>query len=91
MYMFCGAVNLSASQLTAFYLDVAGVIIMDNLPEVGFVRLTTILKIIPISKSTWWLGVKSGKFPSPVKLSARIVGWKVKDIQELIKQLEVQK
>jgi len=26
-----------------------------QLPETGFLRLPQILKLIPISKSTWWL------------------------------------
>jgi len=41
------------------------------LPETGFVRLSTILKVIPISKSTWWAGVKSGRYPKSIKLSKR--------------------
>ena len=27
---------------------------------------------IPVGKSTWWAGVKSGRFPQPVKVSPRI-------------------
>lgn len=56
------------------------------LPAHGFVRLSTILKIIPISKSTWWAGVKSGRFPKSVKLGRRITAWRVEDIQNLITQ-----
>jgi prophage regulatory protein len=56
------------------------------LPETGFVRIPTILKIFPIGKSTWWEGVKSGKYPKPVKLSDRITAWKVEDIKNLIDQ-----
>lgn len=56
----------------------------SNLPEVGFVRLPTILGIIPVSKSTWWNGVKSKKFPQPVKLGPRITAWRVSDIRELL-------
>jgi predicted DNA-binding transcriptional regulator AlpA len=54
------------------------------LPETGFVRLSTILKIIPISRSTWWKGVKSGKFPKSVKIGDRITVWRVDDIREFI-------
>lgn len=54
------------------------------LPETGFVRLPTVLKIIPISKSTWWAGVKAGRFPKSVKLSTRITAWRVEDIRNLI-------
>lgn len=59
---------------------------MDNklLPEEGLVRLPTILKVIPVSRSTWWAGVKSGKFPKSVKVGERITAWKVEDIMKLI-------
>lgn len=56
------------------------------LPSTGFVRLSTILKIIPISKSTWWLGVKTGRFPKAVKLSSNISAWRVEDIFQLIEE-----
>ncbi len=54
------------------------------LPETGFVRLPTILKVIPVSKSTWWLGVKTGRFPQPIKLGRKISAWRVEDIRKLI-------
>ena len=54
------------------------------LPETGFVRLPIILEIFPIGKSTWWQGVKDGKFPKPVKLGLRTTAWKAKDIKALI-------
>jgi len=57
-----------------------------SLPQTGFVRLPVILKIFPIGKSTWWQGVKDGKYPKPVKLSDRITAWKVEDIKSLIDQ-----
>lgn len=64
-------------------------------PDVGFVRLSQIIghpkadppyaPIIPVSKATWWNGVKSGRFPKPIKLTARTTVWRVEDIQNLIK------
>ncbi|HAU0837702.1 TPA: helix-turn-helix transcriptional regulator [Legionella pneumophila] len=42
--------------------------------------------IIPVSKSTWWDGVKSGRFPKPIKLSPGITVWKVDDIRKLIEK-----
>ena len=60
---------------------------MQNmLPETGFVRLSTILKIIPVGRTTWWLGVKTGRFPKPVKLGSRITAWRAEDIRALIEQ-----
>lgn len=58
------------------------------LPEMGFVRLCTILQLIPISKSSWWAGVKSGKFPSPLKLGPRTTAWKASDIRNLIESIQ---
>lgn len=40
--------------------------------------------IIPISKSSWWAGVKSGKYPQPVKLGPRTTAWRASDIQAVI-------
>jgi len=43
--------------------------------------------LIPVSKSTWWAGVKSGRYPQPVRtLGARITAWRVEDIRELIRR-----
>ena len=57
-----------------------------QLPQTGFVRLPQILQVFPVSKSTWWLGVKDGRFPQPVKLSARITAWRVEDIHTLMER-----
>lgn len=58
------------------------------IPETGFLRLRAILKFIPISKSTWWEGVKTGRFPKPVKLGLRITAWRAEDIRALISSPE---
>lgn len=55
-----------------------------ELPETGFLRLSEILKLIPVGKTTWWAGVKSGRFPKPIKLGERITVWRVEDIYEFI-------
>lgn len=67
---------------------------MNSLPETGFLRITQILgnkktnppipALIPISTSTWLAGVKSGIFPSPIKLSQAVTVWRVEDIRSLI-------
>ncbi len=69
---------------------------INALPQFGLLRLWQILgdrrrgipPIIPVSKSSWWAGVKSGKYPKPVKLSARCTCWYVEDIRKLIAQIE---
>ncbi|MFQ6758287.1 MAG: AlpA family phage regulatory protein [Deltaproteobacteria bacterium] len=73
---------------------------MENqkpIPESAFLRLKQILgnpkadppipAIIPVSKSTWWEGVASGRYPRPVRLSARTVAWSAEEIRALIANL----
>ena len=60
------------------------------LPKEGFVRLAQILAHIPVGKSTWWAGCKTGRFPKPVKLGPRTTVWKVEEIRALIRQTEAQ-
>ena len=57
---------------------------LELLPETGFLRLSSVLKVFPVSKSTWWAGVKAGRFPKPIKLTKRTTAWKAQDIRELI-------
>lgn len=56
-----------------------------TLPASGFLRLKQFVPLlIPIGRSTWWAGVRAGRFPQPVKLSARVTVWRVEDIRALI-------
>ncbi|QCK85607.1 AlpA family phage regulatory protein [Phreatobacter aquaticus] len=60
---------------------------LPELPAAGLLRLPAIIAPrgpIPVSKSTWWAGVKDGRFPQPVKLGSRITAWRVEDIRELM-------
>jgi prophage regulatory protein len=59
-------------------------------PATGFVRLSSILAPngpIPVGKSTWWAGIKAGRFPKGLKLSARITVWRAQDILALIDEI----
>ncbi|MDL2209989.1 AlpA family phage regulatory protein [Desulfovibrio sp. OttesenSCG-928-C14] len=58
-----------------------------NIPSTGFLRLPQVLAIIPISKSVWWEGCKTGRFPKPVKLGPRTTAWRAEDITALVKRL----
>jgi hypothetical protein len=70
---------------------------IQTLPATGFFRLPDIIgnpkanppkpALIPVSKSTWWNGVRSGRYPKPVKtLGQRITAWRVEDIRALVEQ-----
>ena len=55
------------------------------LPREGLIRLPVVLQFVPVSRSTWWSGVKSGRYPAPVyHLGPRVTAWKVSDIRKLI-------
>lgn len=59
-----------------------------DIPEFGFLRLDDVLKIIPVSKTTWYNGVRSGRLPKGIRLSQNIVVWRVEDIKNLVKKIE---
>ena len=54
---------------------------------VGFMRVKEVLELIPLSRSTWDDGVKSGIFPQPINLTERTVAWRASDINDLIERL----
>jgi predicted DNA-binding transcriptional regulator AlpA len=62
-------------------------IFLQELPHTGFLRLEQVLRFFPVSKSTWWTGIKKGRFPKGVKLSPRTTAWRAEDIWRLIEQL----
>lgn len=56
----------------------------QQLPETGYVRLPQILRVFPVSRSTWWQGVRDKRYPQSVKLGPRITAWKAEAIHDLI-------
>lgn len=67
---------------------------MSSIPADGFLRLKQIIgdpksdppvpAIVPVSKSTWWEGIRQGRYPKPVKLGPNTTAWRVRDIRRLI-------
>lgn len=63
-----------------------------TLPQIGFLRIWQIVgnpktntpALIPIGRTSFLNGVKSGKYPKPVKLGERTTAWRVEDIKALI-------
>ena len=62
----------------------------SSIPSIGFLRLPQILAIIPISKSAWREGCRTGRFPRPVKLGPRTTVWRAEDIAAFIESLGTQ-
>ena len=69
--------------------------IIHQIPETGFIRLKNIIgdkkenipALIPVGRTTWLRGVKTGKYPQPVPLGERTVAWKAEEIRELIEKI----
>lgn len=56
---------------------------MSERPD-ALLRIAQVLELIPVSRSTWWSGVRSGRFPKPVKLGPRTTCWRASDIAALV-------
>ncbi len=52
----------------------------------SLLRLRQVLNLVPVAASTWWAGVRTGKFPKPVKLGPRTTCWKARDILDMIER-----
>ena len=60
------------------------------LPTEGFVRLPVILKVLSIGKTSWWNGIREGKYPKPSKLGTKTARWHVDDIRALIAKFKAE-
>ena len=59
----------------------------DSFAETGFLRLPDVLKLVPVSRSTWWNGIREGRYPRPYKLGPRVTAWRREDIRALLERL----
>jgi predicted DNA-binding transcriptional regulator AlpA len=70
----------------------------NSLSDSVFLKLSSIIgnpkkdvnPLIPVSRTTWLEGVKSGKFPRPVKLGGSMNYWRGDDIRKLIADLNAE-
>ena len=61
---------------------------MNNESHEVLLRLPQVLQLIPVSRSAWWAGVKSGKYPASVKLGERTTCWKRSEILAVIQNAQ---
>ena len=67
-----------------------------TLSKTGYLRLSQIIGkkgepgIIPVSRSAWYAGIKTGRFPKPVKLGPRLAAWRAEDIREYFEKVNKQ-
>ena len=60
---------------------------LTNLPDFAYLRLEQVLRIVPVSKASWYLGVQSGKYPAAIKLGSRTSVYKLGTIKKLLADL----
>ena len=68
-----------------------------GLPSEGFVRISQIIGdkkkgivgVFPVSRASWYEGIKAGKYPSALKIGdSRTSAWRVADIRALIEKFD---
>lgn len=59
----------------------------STIDPASLLREWQVLDLLPISRSSLWAGVRSGKFPKPLKISANTTAWRAHDILRLIDSL----
>nr|WP_312990532.1 AlpA family phage regulatory protein [Comamonas koreensis] len=55
--------------------------------EEKLLKLNAVLARFPVSRSTWYNGIKSGRFPAPIKIGLRGCAWREIEINALIEKL----
>lgn len=61
--------------------------IPESLTKDVLLRLPQVLMVVPIPKSSWWRGVKEGRYPQGIKLGPRTTAWRASEINALIDRL----
>jgi len=61
-----------------------------SLPTTGYLRLPQVLALFPVSRSSFYAGIREQIYPAPVKLGKRTAAWRVEDIAALIERIATQ-
>ena len=59
----------------------------SSLHSQRLLRINQVLAIVPISRSSWWEGCRTGRYPKPIKLGPRTTVWRAEDIAAFIERL----
>ena len=67
---------------------------ISRIDPAGLYRLHSIVRtksgdppLIDVSAATWWAGVKTGRFPAPVRMGKRMTFWLGADLLALVELL----
>ena len=50
-------------------------------------RINQVLALVPVGRSSWWEGCRTGRYPKPIKLGPRTTVWRAEDIAVFIESL----
>jgi prophage regulatory protein len=50
--------------------------------QVLVVRMSRLVEMIGLSRSTIWKLLSEGKFPNPIRLGSRSIAWRIKDVED---------
>ncbi|WP_244122063.1 helix-turn-helix transcriptional regulator [Burkholderia gladioli] len=67
--------------LSSFFAEQA---ISEQKMALKILRLIGVLDCVGVKKTTLYRWIREGKFPAPVQLGARSVGWRATDVQQWV-------
>lgn len=59
---------------------------LNQKPTERLLRIHEVLTYLPVARSTWWSGVKTGRYPRPVMIGPHLPCWRLADIIELVER-----
>jgi prophage regulatory protein len=59
----------------------------EILKYTALIKLPDVLQLYPVSRSSWYEGIKLGKYPPPIKIGPRSSAWRLSDINKLIEDV----
>ena len=91
---------IKANEVPSYIQDTSGAQMSPPANVTRFLRLKQIIgdrkaqppiePIIPVSSSSWWAGVKTGRYPAPLKIGPNTTVWRWEDIQVLLNQIDTE-
>ena len=63
---------------------------MSDVPSIlskKLLRISQVLALVPVGRSSWWEGCRTGRYPKPIKLGPRTTVWRAEDIAAFIESL----
>ena len=71
--------------------------LLNEIPKAGYCRLSQIIgnknakppipPVFPVSRTTWYEGIKAGRFPKPIH-AGRCAMWRWGDIRKLVEVMD---